>query len=294
MRLAHFYNQVVRLGRELDPRGRANVSSYEDTAILYGDPRTQVKKIMVGIDIEVAELLLADKLRQEEGLDLVIAHHPEGRAWAAFYEVMHLQIAMLVKAGISRKVAEKLIEERKFEVERRVLPANHMRSVDAARLLKLPFMCMHTPADNHAHNFLQRLMDKEKPKKVSDILDILREIPEYKEAAGNNAGPRIILGSPNRAAGKIFLEMTGGTEGPSEVFDKFYKSGIRTLISMHLGEEHLKKVKDAKLNVVIAGHISSDTLGLNLLLDGVEKEERLEVIGCSGFRRIRRSLLSKN
>jgi hypothetical protein len=41
---------------------------------------------------------------------------------------------------------------------------------------------------------------------------------------------------------------------------------------------------------VIAGHISSDTLGLNLLLDRVEKAsgEKLEVINCSGFRRISR------
>jgi hypothetical protein len=41
--------------------------------------------------------------------------------------------------------------------------------------------------------------------------------------------------------------------------------------------------------VVIAGHISSDTLGLNLLLDRIEKEEKLETICCSGFYRIRRN-----
>ncbi len=288
MNLSDFYNQVVRLGKERDPRGSSRVSSYEDTAILYGDPGTPVKKIMVGIDIEVGELLLADGIRKKEGLDLVISHHPEGKAWAAFYKVMQLQVDMLVGVGIPRKVAQRLVDERKFEVERRVLPANHMRSVDAARLLDMPFMCMHTPADNHVSYFLQRLMDKEKPKKVSDVLGLLQEIPEYKDAAGNNAGPRIILGNPRRPAGKIFLEMTGGTEGPREVFDKFYKSGIRTLVSMHLSEDHLKKVKDANLNVVIAGHISSDTLGLNLLLDRVEREGRLETISCSGFRRIRR------
>ena len=58
---------------------------------------------------------------------------------------------------------------------------------------------------------------------------------------------------------------------------------------MHLSEEHFKKVKDANLNVVIAGHISSDTLGLNLLFDRIEKEEALQIIGCSGFTMIRRN-----
>jgi putative NIF3 family GTP cyclohydrolase 1 type 2 len=85
--------------------------------------------------------------------------------------------------------------------------------------------------------------------------------------------------------------MTGGTEGSKDVFDKLYKAGVRTLISMHLSEEHFKKVKDANLNVVIAGHISSDTLGLNLLLDRIEKQagERFEITACSGFNRVRRN-----
>jgi putative NIF3 family GTP cyclohydrolase 1 type 2 len=131
-------------------------------------------------------------------------------------------------------------------------------------------------------------MESQKPKKVQDIVDILMNIPEYQEAKNNLAGPRIILGNPKREVGKILVEMTGGTEGSRDVFDKLYKVGVKTLISMHLSEEHFKKVKDANLNVVIAGHISSDTLGLNLLLDRIEKEEKLDIIECSGFRRIRR------
>ena len=84
--------------------------------------------------------------------------------------------------------------------------------------------------------------------------------------------------------------MTGGTEGSKDVFDKLYRAGVRTLVSMHLSEEHFKKVKDANLNVVIAGHISSDNLGMNLLLDKVEEyaKQDFEVIACSGFTRIKR------
>jgi len=292
MKLSQLYNQVLKFGVERDPRiNKREIKSYSDTAILYGDFDKQIKKILVGIDIEVGELLLAERIRQAEGLDLVMSHHPEGRALAGFYEVMLLQVDMLVRAGIPKRVAKSLVEERKREVERKVLPGNHLRSVDAARLLDMPFMCVHTPADNHVSSFIQRLMDKEKPKKVEDIVEILKEIPEYKEAIKELSGPRIILGSPKRAAGEIFVEMTGGTEGPKEVFDKLYKKGIRTLVSMHLSEEHLKKVKDANLNVVIAGHISSDTLGLNLLLDRIEREakEKFQIINCSGFRRVKRN-----
>lgn len=286
MKLSRLYNQIIKFGIDRDPRKKTFINSYPDTAVLYGNPDTQIKRILVGIDIEAAELLLADRIRQQQGLDLVISHHPEGKAWAALYEVMVLQINLLVKAGIPKRVAQELVNERKQEVERKILPNNHMRSVDAARLLDLPFMCVHTPADNHASSFIQRLMDKEKPKRLEDIIDILLDIPEYKDAVKESVGPRIILGNPRRPAGKIFVEMTGGTEGSKEVFDKLYKVGIRTLIAMHLSEEHFKKVKDANLNVVIAGHIPSDTLGLNLLLDRIEKEEKFQIISCSGFRRI--------
>jgi putative NIF3 family GTP cyclohydrolase 1 type 2 len=288
MRLADFYGSVVKFGSELDPR-RMKIDSYADTAILYGQPDTEVKRILVGIDIEVGELLLANIIRRESGLDLVLSHHPEGKAWAALYEVMQLQVDLLARAGLSRKLSEELLAERKREVERKLMPNNHMRSVDAARLLNIPFMCAHTPADNHAAFFIEKLMREKKPQKVGDIIDILIDVPEYKYAREQLTGPRVILGNPNRPVGKIFVEMTGGTEGPKEAFDKLYKAGVRTLVSMHLSEEHFRKVRDANLNVVVAGHISSDTLGLNLLLDKITKKEKISVVGCSGFTRFDRN-----
>lgn len=291
MKLSKLYDLVVKFGKDRDVRDKSTIKFFEDSAILNGAPQAEIKKILVGIDIEAAELLLADRIRENEGLDLVISHHPEGKAYAGLHKVMRLQVDILANAGVSRSVAAELLEERMREVERRVMPNNHMRPVDAARLLNMPFMCIHTPADNHVASFLSGLFAKERPKKVQDIVDILMGLPEYKIADNSlNNGPKIILGNPGRSTGKILMEMTGGTEGNKDVYDKLYKSGIRTLVSMHLSEEHFKKVKDANLNVVIAGHISSDTLGLNLLLDRIEKQgkQTFQVIDCSGFTRIKR------
>jgi len=293
MKLINFYNQVVNFGRLADPRkDKQGIKSFPDSAILFGKPNLEIKKIMVGIDIEVAELLLADRIRQKEGLDLVIAHHPEGKAYAGLHEVMRLQIDLLTQAGVAQETAAKLLQERMAEVERRVSPQNHTRPVDAARLLNMPFMNMHTPADNHVYRYLKAIFKQKTThaRLLEDVVKILNTIPEYQIAQKFNTGPRIILGNPKRPVGKILFEMTGGTEGSKEVFDKLYKAGVRTLISMHLSEEHFKKVKDANLNVVIAGHISSDTLGLNLLLDNIEKyaKQNFGVIACSGFTRIKR------
>ena len=286
MKLFHLYNQAIKLGRRYDLRGN-RCWRYADSAILFGGPNIEVRKILVGIDIELGELLLADKLRQSQEIDLVISHHPEGQALAHFYEVMHLQVDMLKGAGVNLDVARQLVEERCAQVARKISAVNHMRTQDAARLLNLPLICLHTPADNHTSFFINRLLKKSKPKRLQEIVRILETIPEYRKAKSDHAGPRIILGNPRSYVGKFFVEMTGGTEGPKQALDKLAKKGIRTLVSMHLSEEHFRKAREVNINVVIAGHISSDTLGLNLLLDGIEKQEKLEIINCSGFRRFK-------
>ena len=66
------------------------------------------------------------------------------------------------------------------------------------------------------------------------------------------------------------------------------QAGVGTIVAMHLSEEHFKCVKDEHINIVIAGHIASDTLGLNLLLDSVEKAGSLNIVPCSGFVRVKR------
>ncbi len=63
---------------------------------------------------------------------------------------------------------------------------------------------------------------------------------------------------------------------------------MNTIVGMHLGEEHRKEAEKNHLNVVIAGHISSDNLGLNLLLDELSKNNSFEIRECSGFKRVSR------
>ncbi len=268
----------------------AFTNPYADTRILYGDPDTDVKTVAVGIDMEGPEILTVDKLNERGTgkVDLVMAHHPEGVAWAKFYDVMKLQVALLEKRGIPREVASELLKERIGEVERAVAPANHLRSVDIARVLDIPFMCIHTPADNHVADYLQKIFDKKKPARLSQVVAILKGIPEYADGLKKNAGPRILIGEAAKPAGKVFVDMTGGTEGSKKVFPRLSQAGVGTIVAMHLSEEHFKLAKGEHINVVIAGHIASDTLGLNLLLDEVEKVERLKTIDLSGFVRIRR------
>lgn len=316
MKLSQIYDSVVKLGIEKDLRGKSFVEKelsrrkqkfeelsdkekkefdlesltnpYPDTRILYGDKNKNIKKILLGIDIESAEVLLADRIREKQGLDLVISHHPEGKALAGLSEVMQLQIEILNKLGVPINIAEDLTGSRIDEVSRRLHANNHTRAVDTARLLDMPFMCMHTVADNFVASFLQDLFDKKNPYDLREVVNMLKDIPEYRYSVEQKSGPRILLGKESNRAGKIFVDMTGGTEGSKDLFNYLIQAGINTVISMHLSEEHFKKASLEHLNVIIAGHIASDTLGLNLLLDNLEKKEELQIIECSGFKRVKR------
>jgi len=316
MNIREIYELFVDLGMKNDPRGWDKVQEilertrkdyeklsdkekekfdleklrnpYADTRILNGDSNKEVKRVLVGIDIDTSEILLAKELgRNGKEIDLVISHHPAGYAYANFYEVMHLQEDLLAKIGVPINYAEGVLYPRISEVERKVMPANHNKSVDAARLLEVPFMCCHTPADNCVATYLQKLFDVKTPYNLQEVIELLEDIPEYREASKRNNPPKILVGNPKNRAGKIFVDMTGGTEGPVEVISKLAEVGVGTIVGMHMSEEHRKEAEKHHINVVIAGHMASDSLGMNILLDNLELKG-IEILNCSGFIRVSR------
>lgn len=262
---------------------------YADTRVLHGDLNREVRRILVGIDIETAEVVMADQLAYRgDEVDLIIAHHPEGVALAGLYDVMQMQVDFLTNIGLKEDVAKQQMQSRIDEVTRRLHSANHTRAVDSARVLDIPLMCCHTPADNHVNTYLQKLVNRVKPKTLKHVVDLLMKEPEYVEATHIKAGPEILIGKNTSKAGRIHVDMTGGTEGAVSIFGRMSQCGIDTLLGMHYSENHYKNIKAEQINVVNAGHMASDNLGMNLLLDKLEKKAQVEIIECSGFRRFRR------
>ncbi len=251
----------------------------------------EVKTVMVGIDIESQEILLAKQLiNSGTEIDLIIAHHPEGYAYSTFYGVLGMQASILSKQGIPINITEIIVSKRIEEVQRSVLSQNSERVYDAAKLLNIPFMTAHSVADNHVAMFLQNEINVLNPTYLKTIIEILNKYPEYKYASKIGHKPFILSGSDYSRCGKVFVDMTGGTEGPLESFEKLESAGVGTIISMHLSRKAVKKAEEHHLNIILAGHISSDNLGLNLLFDKLEKNalEKFKFIECSGFRRFRR------
>lgn len=317
MKLKSLYREMINKGIEADIRSRREIEDilkkrkrkyeslskkekdwfdletlsnpFSDSRVLCGDLESNIKSIIVGVDVDGEELVVVDRLRAKgKKIDLAFSHHPEGKAYANFYEVMDLQVDIFSAKGVSLSVSEKLLNERKEQVYRRVSAANHSRSVDIARLLDINFLCMHTPCDNLVYKYLDNVLGKEEPSNLSDIIDILFSFPEYRDAAKANNPPRIVIGNKSSRCRNIYLEFTGGTEGPQKIYKELSARGIDTIVAMHQSEEHFKKCKDSNINVIFASHIASDNLGINLMLDHLEKKEKFKIYEFSGFRRFTR------
>jgi len=282
-RLAEQYEKLPKdKKKDFDKDRLAN--PFMDSQILF-DNKKEVKKVLVGVDIDTAELLLAKELGD---IDLVIAHHPIGKGLSSLHDVMHLQMEVMEQYGVPINVAQGLIKLRIDEVGRGVNPINHYKTPMAAKLLNQSLINVHTPCDNLVANFLRKNIEKKKFEYVGEILEALEKIPEYEIAKKQGIGPRLFAGSPENYCGKIAItEITGGTEGSPKIYEKLAAAGIGTIIGMHMSEEHKKQAEKNHINAIIAGHMSSDSIGLNLFLDELEKKG-IQVVANSGLIRIKR------
>jgi len=256
---------------------------YLDSGV-YADNGKDVKKAMAGIDVTPGEILIAKSL----GVDTVINHHPVGKGLALLGEVMHLQADVLALYGVPINIAESLLSVRISEVARGVHASNHYKIVDAARLAGINLMNVHTPCDNLVANFLDKEIKKKKPEYVGELVELIAGIEEYKESARRGAPVKLFAGSEENRTGKIALtEITGGTEGAKDIYKEMANAGIGTIVAMHLSEGHRKNAKEAHMNVVVASHIASDSVGMNLFLDELGKKG-IEIIPFGGLIRVKR------
>jgi hypothetical protein len=266
--------QIMQLALEL--AGLTEVPA--DSAVLV--PGDHIKRVLVGVDMGTAEMLLAKQL----GCDCVIGHHPVGgSARADFPKVMERQIARMMDAGIPINQAQKALAKKVGQVERSRHAGNYDQASSAARLLGMPLVSIHTPTDILAEQAVQRQIDAavgDNPyATLQDIIDALMEMPEYQKTLN---GPVLRVGKPGDYAGKPFVIMAGGTNGGVNVLQAYFAAGIGTTISMHMPEDVISAIKEQNIgNVVVAGHMASDSVGINQLLAALE-ERGVEVIRMSG------------
>jgi len=267
-------DQILKLA--LEAAGLSEIPA--DSGVVF--PGDNIKRVMVGVDVEAAEILIARHL----GFDAVITHHPRGgRPALDLAEAMDNQIDRMVQAGVAINKAQKALVERKEQVERARHVENYGRAVSAARLLGMPYIAVHTPADILAERTVQEHLDRDldgRPKAtLADVIAALEGIPEYRLAP---AKPKIRVGAEQSFAGRVVVTMAGGTSGGEKVALAYFEAGVGTLVVMHMPDDVIEAVKRQEIgNVVIAGHMASDSVGVNRLI-AVFEQNGLEITRASG------------
>ena len=245
----------------------------------------EVRRVYVGIDIDVGELFLARTL----GVDGVIAHHPIGsRARLGLPTVIERHEAQMRAEGIPAGVAHDMMLARKGPVAHALHTTNYDRVVDAARQLHIPLMNIHLAADIVGRQFFIDFVGPVVDGQATSVGSLIDELKTVPEVEASLVQPELWLGEAENPVGRWVVQMAAGTNGGAPVYRTYYEHGINTILAMHIDDRDLRELEQLQLpkaNLVITGHMPSDSIGMNRVIDALERRG-LEVIAGSGVIRV--------
>jgi predicted Fe-Mo cluster-binding NifX family protein len=106
---------------------------------------------------------------------------------------------------------------------------------------------------------------------LGEVVSALKELPEFENA---KTYIKIRLGNATNPAGKTVVSHGAGTNGGYEIAKTYFKHGVNTLIYIHISPADLEKLKaDGAGNLIITGHIASDSVGINPLIKELESRD---------------------
>lgn len=243
---------------------------------------SNLRRIMFGIDIGPAELLLAREL----DCDAVIAHHPAGGSSTLhFPEVLQKQIDFMVDHGVpdnaAREAAQPLITRSTMGAH----AANHDRVPSFARHIRMPFLNLHLPLDELGRRIMieaidDHLVSLDRAPVVQDAIDGLMTLPEYQ-----NAPTRIMVpvGALDNPLGRIAIVHGAGTNGGARIASAYFAAGVGTVLYIHCAGPEVAALQEIGVgNLIVAGHIASDLVGINRFIEAIEALG-VEIVRISGL-----------
>ncbi len=244
-------------------------------------PGHGIKKVMFGIDIKAPEL----KIAVDMGFDAAISHHPTGgQARLQFFEVLYRHVDQMTAAGTPEKVARSIVDELAEGHKAMAAMSNYDHDPSVARLLDLPYMNIHTPLDEIGRRRLQTAAD-ELPS-TGTVADLITHFyASFGEFRNALTEIELRVGKPDNVIGKVVMSHGAGTNGGYPVAKAYFDHGVDTVIYIHCRPADSKKLieefGDSK-NLIVTGHIVSDSIGINPYIDRL-REEGIEVTALSGI-----------
>lgn len=246
-------------------------------------PASEVRRPWFGIDVDVGTLLAARSL----GHDLVIAHHPAGgKAALNIWKVYARHGDILRRAGVPEKVAGAAVRAMQAEHRPRLHAANYDHVPSLARQLGTPLMSIHNPCDEIGRRVMDEMLRKavRKSSTVEDAVDALNGLPEFANAETEIA---VRMGKAGNPLGAFAVHHGAGTNGGYHIASAAFRHGVDTVVYIHVDPAHLRRLHDefgarGPKNLVVTGHVASDSVGINVLVRAL-REKGLAVTCGSGI-----------
>ena len=241
-------------------------------------PGTGIRRVMIGIDIGPAELMLARQL----GYDCVIAHHPAGAVPDRF-SVYRRHALQMTAFGVPSEEAERIVDARRAQIEAAGSVENYDRAPSVARLLGMPFLNIHNPWDELGRRRMQEVVDAHladhPAATVGSVAAALGQMAEFRAAATRI---EIRAGSAETPAGRTVVSHGAYTNGGYAVASACLRHGAGTVTCIHFPVEDGARIQgEGSGNLIVSGHIASDTVGITPFIAELRRRG-LEVTPISG------------
>ena len=246
-------------------------------------PSSDARRVLFGIDADAGMLLAAKNL----GYDLVIAHHPVGgKASLGILKVYEKHATNLEHAGVPRRAALAAVRAMQEEHAPRIHATNYDHLPSLARLLGIPLMSIHNPCDEIGRRVMEETLRKAmKPTStVGQAVEVLDRLPEFAKAETEIA---IRMGKRGNRLGRWVVLHGAGTNGGYHMAKCAFDHGIDTVVYIHVDPGHLARLRSefgarGPRNLIVTGHVASDSIGINLLV-GELRKRGIDVTCVSGI-----------
>lgn len=229
----------------------------------------EIESALVGIDLESPEIQLAN----DQGFDLALAHHPVGDdARLEFTDVLDKQVEFMTAHGVPEDVAEEAVADLRERLDHRAHSINYRHDPSVAELLDQPYMNIHLAPDEIGRRAMANVADgMADDATVGEFEDAL--VAEFDEFADADTDIRTRVGSEDAELGEVAVHHAAGTNGGADVARAYFEHGVDTVLYIHVGHGDTAELREEfgdDHNLVVTGHIASDAIGLNVLIDELE------------------------
>ncbi|MHA2245969.1 MAG: hypothetical protein ACXADY_13485 [Candidatus Hodarchaeales archaeon] len=266
-------NEITQIALDL-----VSMTDLPDDSTVYV-PGKDITNILYGIDIGVAELLYA----KDHGFDCVIAHHPVGLINT--FKVFQRHLKQMISKGVPKEEAQKIVDKKilgfKF--------GSHARNYDAvpsfARLIDIPFLNIHCPSDELGRKLISASIEELLEEKENPLLHEVKThlegfFSEFREA---KTQIELAKGEENDPLGDWIFSHGALTNGGFAIADCYYQHSVDTVIYIHIAPTELFQI--LKLDhgqLLITGHLASDSVGINPFLSKLE-EKGIQITAIGGL-----------